>query len=289
MRNFTNKKAEIKRVLIFVFITFVITWIPEIIMTNTVGFDELFTSPKYLLINLYSMLTPAIGNVLTRVITKEGLAESYLHLNLQKNVKYYLFAMLFPAVSSVIGGALISVFFGKLDFAASFERYSPMFMAGISLTVISLSLPNAFYCFGEEFGWRAYLYPKLEKLTGTPGAVIIGGIIWGVWHAPLTVKGHNFGTDYWGYPWLGIVIMSLFCIFIGAVLMWLTKKTGSVYPAAIAHAVNNGANLTALFANDYPEKIDGAQLFAVVFIPTFILGAVIFVLMMKQKKTSPAD
>ena len=284
----TNKKLEWKRVLIFVFIAYVITWIPEIILTNTIGFEEYFLSPKYMLLTLYSMLTPAIANVLTRLITKEGWGESYLHLHLQKNVKYYLFAMLFPAVSSIIGGVLISIFFGRLDFGASFERYSPVFMLGVSLTMMSLALPNAFYCFGEEFGWRAYLYPKLEKLTGTPGAVIIGGIIWGVWHAPLTVKGHNFGTDYWGFPWLGIVIMSLFCIFIGAVLMWLTKKTGSVYPAAIAHAVNNGANLTPLFANGYPENTEGSKLFMVIFLPTFILGAVIFILMLrKNKKTSP--
>ena len=285
----TNKKLEWKRVLIFVLIAFVITWIPEIIMTKTVGFDEYFFSPKYLLVTMYSMLTPAIANVLTRLITKEGWGESYLHLHLQKNVKYYLFAAFFPAVSSIIGGVLISIFFGRLDFGASFERYSPMFMLGVSLTMISLSLPNAFYCFGEEFGWRAYLYPKLEKLMGTPGAVIIGGIIWGVWHAPLTVKGHNFGTDYWGFPWLGILLMCAFCILIGAVFMWLTKKTGSVYPAAIAHAVNNGANLTALFANDYPEVVEGSKLFAAVFLPTFILGVVIFILMMRQKNTAPEN
>lgn len=281
----TNKKAEIKRILIFVLIAFVITWIPEIIMNKTVGFEDYFFSPKYTIITLYSMLTPAIANVLTRLITKEGWTESYLHLHLQKNVKYYLFAAFFPAVGSIIGGMLVSIFFGKLDFRASFEEYSPMFMVGVSLTLISAALPQAFYCFGEEFGWRAYLYPKLEKLVGVPGAVIIGGIIWGVWHAPLTVEGHNFGTDYWGYPWLGVILMCAFCIFIGAVLMWLTKKTGSVYPAAIAHAVNNGAYLTPLFANDYPEKVAGSKLFMVIFIPTFILGAVIFILMLRKEDT----
>ena len=285
----TNKKAEIKRVLIFVFIAFVITWIPEIIMNKTVGFEDYFFSPKYTIITLYSMLTPAIANVLTRLITKEGWGESYLHLHLQKNVKYYLFAAFFPAVGSIIGGILISIFFGKLDFGASFKEYPPMFMVGVSLTMISMALPQAFYCFGEEFGWRAYLYPKLEKLMGVPGAVIIGGIIWGVWHAPLTVEGHNFGTDYRGYPWLGVILMCIFCILIGAVLMWLTKKTGSVYPAAIAHAVNNGANLTPLFANDYPENTEGSGLFMVIFIPTFILGTVIFILMLRQSKNTASE
>ena len=278
----TNKKLETKRILIFVFISYAITWIPAIIMNKKVGFENYFFSSKYILFNLYLMLTPAISNVLTRLITKEGWGENYLHLRLQKNVKYYLFAVFFPAVCSIFGGMFISIFFGKLDFAEIFDRYSPVFMLGISLTAISAAVPMAFYCFGEEFGWRAYLYPKLEKLLGTPAAILIGGIIWGVWHAPLTVEGHNFGTDYLGYPWLGILLMCVFCITIGAVLMWLTKRTGSVYPAAIAHAVNNSANLSALFANGHPEEVDGARLFAVVLMPVFALGIVIFILLMKK-------
>ena len=207
-------------------------------------------------------------------------------LHILKNVKYYLFAVFFPPICSLIGGILVSIFYGKLDFAASFERYSPAFMLGISLTAISLAVPQAFYCFGEEFGWRAYLYPKLEKLLGTPGAIILGGIIWGVWHAPLTVEGHNFGTDYPGYPWLGIVLMSVFCIFVGAFFMWLTKRTGSVYPASIAHAALNGANLMALFANGYPEDINEFRIFIAAMIPLMVVGLFAFVILCKRRGSS---
>ena len=41
----------------------------------------------------------------------------------------------------------------------------------------------AWNTFGEEFGWRAYMNQKMEPLLGTTGTVIVGGIIWGVWHA----------------------------------------------------------------------------------------------------------
>ena len=284
-----NKKAEWKRVLIFFILSYALTWIPAIIMNTVVGYENYFTSNRYLLFNMYLMLTPAIANVLTRLITREGWKESFLHLNLQKNVKPYLFAVFFPPVCSIIGGMLISIFFGKLDFGESFERYSPVFMLGISLTAISAAVPQAFYCFGEEFGWRAYLYPKLEKLLGTPAAIILGGIIWGVWHAPLTVEGHNFGTDYPGYPWLGILTMCLFCITVGAVLMWLTKRTGSVYPAAIAHASINGANLNALFANGYPEDLNGVQIFIPAMLPALAVGVFAFVLLCKRGGEIPAE
>ena len=254
------------------FFSYVLMWIPAIIMNKTVGYENYFISPKYMLFAVYLMLTPSIANVLTRLITKEGWKESFLHLHLQKNVRYYIFAVFFPPACSLIGGALLSLFYGKLDFAAIFARYSPLFIIGASLTLISMAVPLAFYCFGEEFGWRAYLYPKLEKLLGTPGAIIVGGIIWGVWHAPLTVEGHNFGKGYWGFPWLGIVLMSLFCIAVGAVFMLITKRTGSIYPASIAHAVNNSANLMALFANDYSEELTGVQTFIPVMLPVVIIG-----------------
>ena len=105
-------------------------------------------------------------------------------------------------------------------------------------------LTVSFAAFGEEGGWRAYMMPKLTKLfEGKPAgeiwALIIGGIIWGLWHAPLTCIGHNFGTDYPGFPYLGILMMCISCILVGILLTYVTKKSGSVWPAAIMHAVNN--------------------------------------------------
>ena len=83
------------------------------------------------------------------------------------------------------------------------------------------------------------MMPKLLKITGRKRALIIGGVIWGLWHAPLTCIGHNFGTDYPGFPYLGIVCMCIFCTLMGVLLTFITEKSGSVWPAAIMHAVNN--------------------------------------------------
>ncbi|MEA3341073.1 MAG: CPBP family intramembrane glutamic endopeptidase, partial [Chloroflexota bacterium] len=61
---------------------------------------------------------------------------------------------------------------------------------------------NCIFGFGEEFGWRGYLLPKLMPL-GKFKAYVIVGVIWGLWHAPLIVIGFN----YPGYPILGIMGM----------------------------------------------------------------------------------
>jgi membrane protease YdiL (CAAX protease family) len=75
---------------------------------------------------------------------------------------------------------------------------------------------------GEEGGWRGYMMPKLINIMGRGKALLLGGIIWGLWHAPLTCIGHNFGTDYPGFPFVGIIKMCIFCTLMGIILTFLT-------------------------------------------------------------------
>ena len=65
----------------------------------------------------------------------------------------------------------------------------------LSQTVMAMVLApllNGIPTFGEEFGWRAYLQWKLMPLGGRK-AVLLTGVIWGVWHWPVIAMGHNYG------------------------------------------------------------------------------------------------
>ena len=94
------------------------------------------------------------------------------------------------------------------------------------------------------------MMPKLRRLMGRNAALLTGGIIWGLWHAPLTCIGHNYGTDYPGFPWLGILRMCIMCTLMGVMLTFVTEKSGSVWTAAFLHAVNNaGPSILAGFTN----------------------------------------
>ncbi|MCL2888821.1 MAG: CPBP family intramembrane metalloprotease, partial [Eggerthellaceae bacterium] len=85
-----------------------------------------------------------------------------------------------------------------------------------------------------------YLLPKVnERLSFIP-TVLLTGFIWGLWHAPLTAIGHNYGLDYVGFPYLGILAMCCFCIVFGTFLSYITVKSKSCLPAAIAHGAMNG-------------------------------------------------
>lgn len=89
--------------------------------------------------------------------------------------------------------------------------------------------------FGEAYGWRGYLYPKLEKLYGTVPAVFISGIIWGVWRTPVLLDGHNFGREMKFFPVSNIALMCLMCIFLAPFHAYVSKKSNSIWPAACAH------------------------------------------------------
>ncbi|MEE2036901.1 CPBP family intramembrane metalloprotease [Nocardiopsis sp. CT-R113] len=108
---------------------------------------------------------------------------------------------------------------------------------------------------GEELGWRGWLLPKLMPL-GTLPALLISGVIWGLWHAPLILLGYNY-PDAPG--WLGLTAMVGMCILVGTVFGWLRLRSGSVWPAALAHAAFNGAGATYLLFAAAGEHVDTTQ------------------------------
>lgn len=283
----SNKKLETKRLIIFLVLTFAITWIPAIIYNRFIGYHEWFETNKYTILTLPVIYGPALANVLTRIITREGWHNSILHLNLKGNIKYYLIAVFIVSLSSIPDGILTTIIHGNNDWSDIGKLFTWKEVVSTLLILFVICPFMAFNTFGEEFGWRGYMNQKMEPLLGTTGTVIVGGIIWGVWHAEVTVEGHNFGIDYWGYPWLGILSMCIFCTFQGMVLMWLTKKTGSIYPAAIMHAMNNsgGRIVAQLFYSGLPEDFSPTIIQNMVLsIPGFAICLVFLILMLRDNK-----
>ena len=288
-----NKKLTKKRLLIYLAFSFALVWVPMIIYFATGG---KYDNPMMNCILAYSMLCPSIAVLLTRKITKEGIpliGKDSLQLGINlKNKRWIWFLLGF--VAPVIYWDL-----GQLVFMAIFpETYNPAGFDAVGLPRIALFLLPIFGwvtgivgsigALGEEIGWRTYLYPKLEELMGPVGSVIVGGIIWGVWHYPAILQGHNFGTDYWGAPWSGFFEFTFSCVTMGALLYLVTKKTGSIWPAAIMHAVNNsGARafglcldtevLTGIWAEEPIQIFMGNVVLN-------IMGVIAIVMLVKMKK-----
>jgi membrane protease YdiL (CAAX protease family) len=130
----------------------------------------------------------------------------------------------------------------------------------VRIIVIAVNLVavvvNIVPAFGEEFGWRGYLLMRLLPL-GARRAMVLSGAIWGLWHAPVILQGHNYPD----HPVIGVPLMIGFCILLGVIFGWLRLASGSVFAAAVAHAAVNGpANTPLLFLrgrNDITTGITG--------------------------------
>ncbi|MBQ1463614.1 MAG: CPBP family intramembrane metalloprotease [Ruminococcus sp.] len=246
-----EKRLTIKRLAIFL----VISFLPFVILIPVLwnvygeplyaGENEQLAAIAYV-VGVFGMMIPSAAVLITRLATKEGFEKSYLGAYFKGKSGYWAASVIVPVLESITGLLMIWAFF--ISGTSLHDSYPNINSQTIGEFILQLSSSVIIFfpAFGEEWGWRGYMMPKLLKLMPKPAAIVVGGIIWGLWHAPLTVAGHNFGTDYPGYPFTGIGIMCLECVLMNCFLTLVTEKTRSIYPAAFFHMIHNNLNPTIL-------------------------------------------
>ena len=150
------------------------------------------------------MYAPALAAVVMRLfISKEGLRRA---LGPLPNLRMALGAVLVPM-------ALILILVGVVT-ATNIGEATPGKPWGTLLVILTLAgVPiGAALAFGEEFGWRGYLLPKLLPLGEVKAAVIVG-LIWGPWHLPVLIAGLNYPGE--------LIIAALAVFFLSAMLLSL--------------------------------------------------------------------
>ena len=300
-----NKTQDLKRTLIYVLLTFALTWAYCLLIVYPVANGEVLSGVPSLVTQLSvaaCMFFPSIGVLLTRLITKEGFKDAWLKPNLKKNLRFYLLAWFGPSILTLAGMGIYFLLFPKnLDlsfgyFSATLEASgAPMETLPIPIGLLMLvqcvqalllaPALNFVTCFGEEWGWRGYLLPKMSKQFSTIPTLLITGTIWGLWHAPLTIIGHNYGIGYWGFPFTGIAMMCVFCIAGGIFLSYITLKTKSCIPAILAHGAINGiAAIGIYFTVDGGNPFVGPAPTGIIGMIPFLVIAVFMVIRLKRKK-----
>ncbi|WP_262774724.1 CPBP family intramembrane glutamic endopeptidase [Brevibacterium permense] len=195
-------------------------------------------------------------------------------------------AAFFGIMVLVVLGYLVSAAFGWLaldldglsGFKAQLESIpgtdSLPTAAAIAIYLLLMfvsSVANVGVTIGEEFGWRGWLLTSLRPL-GTWPALLIIGVVWGLWHSPLILLGYNFGRP----DIAGVGFMVGGCIMVGILFGWLRLRTGSVWPAVFAHAALNGcgAMLLSLFVDAGAPTPDPA-LAAFLGVPGWTVSAIV--------------
>ena len=304
-----TKKQDLKRILIYIVITFALTWAYCLLIVYPIANGEALSgvpAAATQLVVAAAMFFPAIGVLLTRLFTKEGLKAAWLKPNLRKNLKYYLLAWFGPGILTFAGmGIYFLLFPDQLDlsfgyFTATLEAAGapvetlPM-SVGMLMLVQALQafflapIMNFVTCFGEEWGWRGYLLPKMKNLLPTVPMLLLTGTIWGLWHAPLTIIGHNYGLGYWGFPFTGIAMMCVFCIVLGVFLSYVTLKTKSCIPAVLGHGAVNGIAAIGIYCTkDGGNPFVGPAPTGIIGLIPFLMVAVIMAIRLRKDENVPA-
>jgi membrane protease YdiL (CAAX protease family) len=93
---------------------------------------------------------------------------------------------------------------------------------------------NGVAAFGEELGWRGFLLRQYQHFSFFKASLVIG-FIWGIWHAPLILMGHNYPQ----HPQIGVLMMVVMCVLLTPFLLYISIKAKSVIAAAIMHGTMN--------------------------------------------------
>ena len=119
----------------------------------------------------------------------------------------------------------------------------PVFLMLVQGLIAGVTI-NPLATFGEELGWRGWLHRALAPMGFWPRAGLTG-VLWGLWHAPLILMGHNYPQ----HPQIGVAMMVVFCLLLSPIMSALRERSGSVLGAAIAHgSVNATAGLGLVLA-----------------------------------------
>lgn len=191
-----------------------------------------------------AMLLPLLAVVMTQVIFKEPVFRG-IGVSFKMNRWWLIGWVLMPLVSLATVGVTL------LMPGAEWNTDTPLMQTAlqsmpeglgvfgmIAITLVSGLFAgatiNGVFAFGEEIGWRGYL---LELFRGKRfiTTALWTGIIWGLWHAPLILNGHNYPQ----HPVAGVFMMVIFCTLMTPMMMYFRKKGGSVIVPSIMHGTFN--------------------------------------------------
>ncbi|MBP3746300.1 MAG: CPBP family intramembrane metalloprotease [Ruminococcus sp.] len=232
--------------------------------------------------------SPAIASLITRAVTKEGFRDMKLHLNFSGNLKWYLLAFGLPLIFFSARILLPIIVSGHSDWLSGFKfqnMLASMFMLAALTAVQSIGL------LGEELGWRGYMNQKMEPLFGTVGACLFGGVLWSLWHLPMDLAGWLDGEGSLSDSLMmcGGRMLLLTCF--GTFLMWLTKKTDSVFPAVIGHYMFNESQRVLadlLYQGNIPENADlGVIADVFEYLPMIVVAVVFMITLCHDKGNTP--
>lgn len=110
------------------------------------------------------------------------------------------------------------------------------FVSNILVTGAFYSTLTGLLAIGEEYAWRGFLQGELIGRLGEIKGIVLLGFLWAMWHLPIQLAGYNYPEN----QIIGSFIISPLMLISGSFFFgWLTLKSNSFLPAALAHGAFN--------------------------------------------------
>ena len=207
----------------------------------------------------FCMFIPLVATLICQKSSKEPLLRN-VGISWKVNRWWFFGWLIVPLIP------LLTILFTHWTIGLSFNvpgvplgfMNKPVGMVGVTLLsgMVAGVTINALFAFGEEIGWRGYLLKQFEGKNFLTTSIIIG-IIWGLWHAPLILLGHNYPQ----HPQWGVLMMVVMSIPLSFIIQYFRVKSGSVIVAAVMHGTFNAlAGMAYIFIdmNNWNDLIDAS-------------------------------
>lgn len=253
-----------KQTILFALLVILLSWTAAGLFYLLNG--DLQTTAGFVFMTSY-MFFPLISVVIVQAIHKEPILKG-LGVSFKLN-RWFVVAWLLPVVFNVA-----AMFASALFPPMRFSTETPLLQN--ALAQMSQSIPdidaykllaitiasglsagitiNALFAFGEEIAWRGWLLKQFEGVKFLKTSLIIGAC-WGIWHAPLIAMGHNYAQ----HPFIGLVMMIIWCTLLTPIIQYIRIKSKSVITAAIFHGtLNAGAGLSLMYLDNFNDLLGGS-------------------------------
>lgn len=306
---------DTKKVIKYVVVTYAIAWSIQTVVSLYMIDDP---SQKGLLVFQVGLAACMFAPLIAALIVRADFRNMGWKPKFKGNIGWLFFAAYIALPLTVIGAALFYAIFPDLfdltgsvlavqgeqsgiDIMAQLEaqglNYGTYLALSLGPAVVFAPFINISTAIGEEAGWRGFLYPELKKRFSYPVTWIIGGAIWAAFHFPaMLIAGYEYGTNYIGHPWLGLIAFTLFCIMIGIIEQIVYDKTKCIWYAALFHgSINAMLTIPPVFENAYAaDKLEQIAVLGpggtglIIALPFFILAIVMGISVIRKNSKSEA-
>ncbi len=246
------------------------------------------------------MFMPALSVILlSKLVWKERLTK----WGIRKPKKFKLFAIawVLPIIITIISillslllgsqyvpiieGVIKTISLASPDHVATTKEQLEAIGSFLPFLIIAQALiagitVNALAALGEEYLWRGLLLKEMKNKGWIKASLFIG-FIWGLWHAPLILQGHNYPNE----PYLGVLMMIVWCMAFSPIMTYFTLHTRSVFTAAVIHGTINAiAGISLICLSGGNELLIGITGIAGIF-SLIIINIIIIVSDNNKKKT----